>query len=150
MSSVLQVSTDLTFIPPSPPPPPPAAVQSVQPKEEVEPVEIDLSWKGETDDWKEEEEPVQIDLSWQGRTGGWKEEEEVCGEGVSDRGRFYDLLVTLEDFDKETQTAPSPNMSAESEADGASDVTAAVKTDDIINTRPEFLSLVSGAVSPHH
>ncbi|KAM4563656.1 methyl-CpG-binding domain protein 1a isoform 2-T2 [Odontesthes bonariensis] len=121
--SVLHVSKGLTFIPPPPPVVPP-----LQPKEE-------------------EEEPVEIQLC--GAGGGVMkaepEEVEVCSEGVSERGKFYQVEVELpgSDSDEETLTASPPSDITEAvTAKAADDVTAC----DVILLGSGSFSLFGGGV----
>lgn len=111
------VSTGLTDI--SPPP------LLLQPKEEEEAVEIMGG--------REERAPSEEE------TAGRTEEDELCGEGVTDRGRYYEMEVKLPDSDEETPTPPSPPSDFTEVPD---DVTAS----DPAHQPPEFISLVSGAV----
>ncbi|XP_017259506.1 uncharacterized protein LOC108228462 [Kryptolebias marmoratus] len=99
----------------------PAAVQSVHPKkEEEEPVEIDLYWRGGAGRWQEEEEE--------------EEKKEVCADRVSDRRKFYEVEVELPDFDFNTETLTAPALS---------DETKAFEAPDPAHKRPEFISLNS-------
>ncbi|XP_041860722.1 methyl-CpG-binding domain protein 1a isoform X2 [Melanotaenia boesemani] len=114
--SVLHVSTGLTFIPP-----PPSPVQMLQPKEE--------------------EEPVEVNVLGRGLTGGGGMEELGCTERVSEKWRFYDVEVELlgcgSDQEMEMLSSPAP-----------SDITVPVNDEvtacDITCQRPEFISLSSG------
>ncbi|KAM4570688.1 methyl-CpG-binding domain protein 1a [Fundulus diaphanus] len=108
--SVLHVSTGLTFIPP-----PAAAVQSLQ--------------------LKEEEEPVGIEQY--GRGGGYEEQEEHEQEvwtGISEMGKYYEVEVELvgPDYNQRTLRAASPEPN---------DITEVPSTCDLTCERPEFLPL---------
>ena len=83
-----------------------------------------------------------MEIHLYGAGGGVMEDEEkVCSEGVSERGKFYEVEVELpcSDSDEETLTASPP-----------SDITEAVAAkvaDDV--TAYDIILLVSGAVNHH-
>lgn len=76
-----------------------------------------------------------------------QKEEEGCTEGVTERGKYYEVEVTVpeSDSDEETPTASSPQTTV-ANAD-TKKVTDVVTASDFIYEPPECISLVSGAVN---
>lgn len=113
------MSTGLTDIPAPP--------LLLQPKEEEEAVEIMR---------RREEGALSEGEGRTEETAGWTEEDELCSEGMTDRGRYYEMEVKVPDSDEETPTPSSPPSEITEVPD---DVTAS----DPAYESPEFTSLVS-------
>lgn len=86
-------------------------------------------------------------MSWRREEGSQCEEEEEegeemeqCKEGVMDRGKFYDMEVSVPAWEEETPTLPSSPSPPADDAEVPDDVTASA------HTLPKSISLVSGAV----
>ncbi|XP_020560600.1 uncharacterized protein LOC101166383 isoform X2 [Oryzias latipes] len=137
----LHVSTGLTFMPPAVTP----AVVLLEPKEEEDLVAVELYGRSSAAEGPMRERAV-------------PREEELFLEGVSEKGKYFDMEVQLTNPNQETLTLSPPTPSDITTAKVANDVKGRgcdATTCDTTCDRPEFLpvswgsyNLVGGAVSP--
>ncbi|XP_056240674.1 uncharacterized protein LOC130174647 isoform X2 [Seriola aureovittata] len=129
----VQDGSVLTFIPP-PAPPPSLPPQLLQPKEEEEALEIDTYMKVGVEGVQSEEEEEEEE----------EEEKEECREGVTERGKYYDMEVEVLGSDSDERTLALSSLFSEvTDDDVTAEVTGDVKASDLIYEPPECISLLS-------